>query len=88
MQSVKEFFEQKDGIGEPIEVEYRGTVGKVRKKKLNSIRRNIDYSPAQYKQIQKVADELGITSQALVKMAVQQFLNQFVLAQSKTADKK
>lgn len=83
MQSPKEFFEQKDGLGKPIkDLEFREPVGKLKKKKQENIRRNIDYSPAQYEELQKIAEAIGITSQAAVKVAVQQFIDNYYKSQA------
>lgn len=82
MPTVKEYFEDESTVSDGIDVEYRETKGRLRKSKSKSVRRNIDYSQKQYEELQVVAEAIGITSQAAVKVAIQQFIDNYYAAQS------
>lgn len=49
-----------------------------------TVRRNIDYGVDLHKRLEAVSDELNISSQALVKLAVQEWLDRYTLAQHYT----
>ena len=80
MPDIKEYFEDPSGVREGIETQFRKTKGKVRRKAIKTegtTRRNIDYSPEQFQDLEDISKELGITSQAIVKIALQQFIDDF-----------
>ena len=57
--------------------EVKGEKKKVRRAPMETIRRNIDYSPTQYSDLESIAKEIGITNQAAVKIAIQQFIDNY-----------
>ena len=54
------------------EIRSRTPVGK--------IRRNIDYGIEFHRRLEEASDELNISSQALVKLAVQEWLDRYTIA--------
>ena len=88
MEDLEDYFSPPYGLRKGFDkIEYRETKGPVRKKKLNFTRRNIDYSPEQYELLQEAARKMGVPSQALAKIAIQQFLDRFAMAEKSRNEK-
>ena len=47
---------------------------------VGSIRRNIDYGPDLHRRLEAASDDLNISSQALVKIALQEWLDRYTIA--------
>jgi hypothetical protein len=47
---------------------------------VGTIRRNIDYGADLHRRLEAASDELNISSQALVKLALQEWLDRYTLA--------
>ena len=63
-----------------FDASYREVQGKKKRMKKSpgeTVRRNIDYSLSQYEDLDTIAREIGITNQAAVKIAIQQFIDNF-----------
>lgn len=54
------------------------------RKPVGNIRRNIDYGAELHTRLEAVSDELNVSSQALVKIAVQEWLDRYTLAKHYT----
>ena len=50
------------------------------RKPVGKVRRNIDYGEEMFKQLEEAAQELNISSQALTKMALKEWLDRHQLA--------
>ena len=48
---------------------------------VGAIRRNIDYGVDLHRRLEAASDELNISSQALVKLALQEWLDRYTIAQ-------
>ena len=52
----------------------------MKRRQVQAVRRNIDYSPQMFQRLNRASDELNVPSQAIVKLAIQDWLDRRDLA--------